>query len=123
MHTYDEAFVKRFMAPWNAHDVEGAMVLMTDDCVWEITRGPEPHGARFEGAEAVRGAIANLFEAMPDIAYELVQSSFGPDLVVLELSVIGTQADGRTARFDACDVMTVRDGKVAAKRSYRKIVQ
>jgi ketosteroid isomerase-like protein len=123
MQTYDDAFVKRFMAPWNEHDVDGAMVLMTDDCIWEVTRGTDPHGAHFAGPEAVRSAIARLFKTMPDIRYELVHSSFGPDLVVLELLVIGTPADGRTTRFQACDVMTMRDGKVAAKRSYRKLVE
>jgi ketosteroid isomerase-like protein len=123
MQTYDEAFVKRFMAPWNEHDVDGAMVLMTDDCIWEVTRGAEAHGAHFAGTEAVRAAIARLFKTMPDIRYDLVHSSFGPDLVVLELLAIGTPADGRTARFQACDVMSMRDGKVAAKRSYRKLVE
>lgn len=122
MALYDEAFVSRFLEPWNAHDVEGAMALMTDDCIWEITRGAQPHGTRFEGAEAVRGAVANAFKAMPDIAYDLVHASFGPDLVVAELLVTATLLGGETARFQACDVMTVRDGKVAAKRSYRKLV-
>jgi hypothetical protein len=41
--------------------------------------------------------------------------------VVLELLVSGTLPDGQQARFHACDVMTLRDGKVAAKRSYRKV--
>jgi len=68
-------------------------------------------------------AIANLFKTMPDITYELVHSSFGQDLVVLELLVNGTQADGRKAKFHACDVMTFRDGKVAAKRSHRIVVE
>lgn len=117
----DEAFVTNFLKPWNAHDVDGAMALMTDDCVWEITRGAEPHGTRFEGARSVRAAIAGAFTAMPDIRYEVVHSSFGPGLVVLELLVTGTLADGGPAKFYACDVMTVRDGKVAAKRSYRKV--
>jgi ketosteroid isomerase-like protein len=49
--------------------------------------------------------------------------SFGQDLVVLELLVIATLADGKPVKFDACDVMTVRDGKVAAKRSYRKVIE
>lgn len=123
MQTYDDTFVQRFMKPWNAHDVEGAMALMTDDCLWEFTRGSEPHGTRFEGTAAVRAAIANAFETMPNIRYELVKSSFGPDLIVLELLVIGTLADGTSVRFQACDVMTMRDGKVAAKRSYRKVIE
>jgi uncharacterized protein (TIGR02246 family) len=119
----NDEFVKRFMKPWNDHDVDGAMALMTDDCLWEIPRGSGPHGTRFEGATAVRAAIANAFKAMPDVRYELVRSRFGPDLVVLELLVTGTPADGRPARFHACDVMAVKDGKVAAKRSYRKVVE
>ena len=123
MQTYDEAFVERFMTPWNAHDVDGAMALMTDDCSWEVPRGVQPHGTHFEGSQAVRAAIANAFKAMPDIAYELIHTSFGPDLVVLELLVTGTLADGRKAKFQACDVMTVRDGKVAEKRSYRNVVE
>lgn len=122
MRTYDEAFVRRFLKPWNDHDLEGALALMTDDCIWEITRGSEPYGTRFEGSKAVRAAIADAFRAMPDICYDLVHSSFGPDLVVVELLVTATLA-GRSAKFQACDVMTVRDGKVAAKRSYRKLVE
>jgi taurine dehydrogenase small subunit len=122
MEIQDEAFVTRFMKPWNEHDVDGAMTLMTDDCVWEMLRGSELHGTRFDGSEAVRGAIAALFKAMPDVRYDLVHSSFGRDLVVLELLVTGTPAGGEQTKFHACDVMTVRHGKVAAKRSYRKVV-
>lgn len=123
MSTYDQAYVERFMTPWNNHDVDGAMALMTDDCLWEVPRGPELQGRRFEGAAAVRAAIANAFKATPDVRYELVRAAFGPDLVVLELLVIGTAADGTSVRFQACDVMTMRDGKVAAKRSYRKVAE
>ena len=123
MQIYDKAFVDRFLKPWNDHDVEGAMSLMTDDCVWEITRGSELYGKRIEGSKAVRAAMADAFRAMPDIHYELVHSSFGQDLVVVELLVTATLAGGRPAKFQACDIMTVRDGKVAVKRSYRKLVE
>ena len=123
MRIYDKAFVDSFLKPWNDHDVEGALALMTADCVWEITRGPDPHGTRFEGSKAVRAAIAQAFSTMPDIHYEPVHSSFGRDLVVVELLVTATLADGRPAKFQACDVMTVRDGKVSAKRSYRKLIE
>ena len=117
----DEAFVTRFMKPWNDHDVDGAMTMMTDDCVWEMLRGSELHGTRFDGSTAVRAAIAALFKAMPDVRYDLVHGSVGRDLVVLELLVTGTPAAGDPVKFHACDVMTIRDGKVAAKRSYRKV--
>ena len=35
MARYDDTFVDRFLEPWNRHDVDGALALMTDDCVWE----------------------------------------------------------------------------------------
>lgn len=119
----DQAFVEKFMRPWNDHDVDGAMAFMTGDCLWEIPRGSDPHGTRFDGVAAVRAAIARAFEAMPDIRYDLVRTSFGPDLVVLELEVTGTQPGGRRTKFHACDVMTLQAGKVATKRSYRKVVE
>jgi ketosteroid isomerase-like protein len=123
MSLHDQSFVARILAAWNAHDVEAAMALMTEDCVWEITRGAEPHGTLFSGSTAVRAAIANAFKAIPDIRYESIGSCFGSDHVVMELLVTGTLADGTPARFHACDVLTLRDGRISAKRSYRKIVE
>lgn len=123
MSTPDAGFIEKFMAPWNAHDVDGAMALMTDDCLWEIPRGPAPHGTLFRGAAEVRSAIARAFASMPDVRYELVRSAVGEDLAVVELLVTGTPAGGAPVAYHACDVMILRDGKVAAKRSYRKLVE
>ena len=122
MSFHDESFVQKMLAVWNAHDVDGAMALMTEDCVWEITRGAAPHGTLFSGSKDVRAAIADAFKAVPDIQYQLLRACFGPGHVVMELLVSGTLADGSTAKFHACDILTMVDGKIAAKRSYRKVV-
>ena len=50
----DETFVDRFLEPWNRHDVDGALALMTDDCVWEVTRGRESHGTLYNGRLSYR---------------------------------------------------------------------
>jgi hypothetical protein len=53
-------FVDRFLVPWNPHDVDGALALMTDDSVWEITRGREPHDTLYtEGGRSLcdRGGV------------------------------------------------------------------
>ena len=55
MANYDDDFVEKFLAPWNWHDVDGALALMTDDSVWEVTRGSEPSGTLFEGTEEASG--------------------------------------------------------------------
>ena len=122
MERYDQSFLERFLAPWNQHDVDGAVALMTDDCVWEVTRGSEPHGTLFKGTTAVRAAIADAFQAVPNVHYEPIRSIYGEDHVVVELLVTGTQLDGTQLKYHACDILTLADGKIAAKRSYRKMV-
>ena len=56
MVRYDDAFVDRFLEPWNRHDVDGTLSLMTDDCVWEIPRGHEPHDAQLVGCSTHQGS-------------------------------------------------------------------
>ena len=73
MPRYDDAFVDRFLEPWNQHDVDGALALMTDDCVWEVTRGREPHGTLYIGRTDLRAAIVEAFKALPDINYQPVR--------------------------------------------------
>jgi ketosteroid isomerase-like protein len=43
--------------------------------------------------------------------------------VVVELLVTGTLRNGTKTRFHACDILTMRDGLIAAKRSYRKVME
>ena len=40
--------------------------MMTDDCVFEASAGPEVGGQRSEGKHAVRAAYAAVFEASAD---------------------------------------------------------
>jgi pimeloyl-ACP methyl ester carboxylesterase/ketosteroid isomerase-like protein len=117
MTNNDDDFVETFLAPWNRHDVDGALALMTDDCIWEITRGKEPHGTLYKGRHEVRTAIADAFKAVPNIHYQPLHSRYGKDYVVVELLVTGTRVDGVELRFHACDILTLVEGKITVKRS------
>jgi ketosteroid isomerase-like protein len=121
MEHQDPGYVAAFMAPWNAHDVDGAMAFFGAAPEWEIPAGTDPWGTRHVGTDAVRRAMADIFRAVPDIRYELVRQHVGSDHLVMELEVTGTRSDG-PFRFRAVDIMTFANGKVAAKRSYRKVV-
>jgi len=122
MTNNDDDFVEKFLAPWNRHDVDGALSLMTDDCIWEITRGKEPHGTLYSGRREVRTAIEDAFKAVPNIHYQPLRSVYGKDHVVVELLVTGTRMDGEELRFHACDILTLAGDKIAGKRSYRKVL-
>jgi hypothetical protein len=97
--------------------VDGALALMTDDCVWEVTRGREPHGTLYTGQTAARSASVEAFKALPDVNYQPVWNSFGQGHLMVELLVIGK------AWFHASDILILRDELIAAKRSYRKVVE
>ena len=84
---------------------------MTDDCIWEITRGAEPHGTLYSGSSEVRTAIDDAFKAVPNIHYEPLRCHYGKDHVVVELLVTGTRVDGEELRFHACDIVTLAEDK------------
>jgi ketosteroid isomerase-like protein len=115
-----EAFVHRFMTVWNNHDVNGIMAMFTDDAVFEPSVGPEPWGERAVGREAAGTLAAALFDRMPDARYEKLRHFASPEIAVVESRTTGTRA-GTPYDVHLVDVLTLRDGKIAAKRSYRKV--
>jgi ketosteroid isomerase-like protein len=102
-----------FGSAWAGHDLEGALALLTDDCVFDAT-GPAPDGTRCVGPEQIRAAWLPIFE---DAA-----SSFEEE----ELFACGDRVVQRWryswagGHVRGVDLFRVRDGKVAEKLSYVK---
>lgn len=119
-----DAFVEHFMEVWNAHDLDGIMALMTDDCLFEASFGLEPWGARYRGAAEVRAGIGKNFRNIPDIRWDelrhFVCADHAPGHAVVEWVTTGTPRGGKRFEVHGCDILTLRDGRIAAKRSYRK---
>jgi ketosteroid isomerase-like protein len=109
---------------FNAHDLDRIMAFFSDDCVLEMPRGPKPWGARFEGRQNVRDALATRFAGLPDVHYgaaeHFVDSAAGAGMSKWTLT--GTR-EGKSLEVRGCDFYTFRDGKVIAKDSYWKIVE
>jgi len=115
-----DAFIKEFMQVWNARDVDGIMRLMTEDCVFEPSFGPETWGDRYVGAAAVRAGVEKNFRDIPDIRWDEIRHVAYPEHAVVEWRTTGTPRGGKRFDVHGVDVLTLRDGKIAAKRSYRK---
>jgi steroid delta-isomerase-like uncharacterized protein len=110
----------RFAAAWNRHDLDALMSMMTDDCVFESSAGPDVNGLRSEGKDAVRAAYAAGFAAFSDAQWVNARHFISGSRAVSEWTFTGTQLDGKRVEVNGCDLFTLRDGRIAVKNSYRK---
>jgi steroid delta-isomerase-like uncharacterized protein len=112
--------LQAFADAWNRHDVDDLMSFMTDDCVFEASAGPDVHGERHVGRDAVRAAYADVWATFPDAHWRGARHFVVGKRGVSEWTFSGTRADGSRVDVNGCDVFTFRDGKIALKNSYRK---
>ena len=115
-----EAFIDRFNTVWDTHDVDGIAEMFTDDVVFEASFGSEPCGERAVGREAARHLAAAVFERIPDLRFAEIRHFVSPEFAVVESVTTGTPVGGAPYEAHLVDLLTIRDGKIAAKRSYRK---
>jgi ketosteroid isomerase-like protein len=117
---------ERYGEAWNSGSLEAIMALHTDDTVFCL------HGAGTtqHGADAVRESFAASFAQWAGLHFEPRRVLCGEDFFVFESEVtatlqVSTELDGvgevqpgASVKFDAVDVITVRDGLVATKHTY-----
>ena len=115
--------LQAFLDAFNAHDVDAIMAFFTEDCVFDMPRGPAPGGARMVGKERVREGIRSRFEGIPDIRYDDDRHWTSGDRGVSEWTIRGTQAGGERIEVRGCDLFEFRDGLIHRKDSYWKIVE
>jgi len=115
-----EAFVARFNQVWNGHDLAGILDMMTEDVVFEASFGKDPWGTRVVGKGAVREFLQDMFERIPDVRWDEIRHFACPELAVVEWVTTGTPRGGTRYEVQGCDVLALRDGRISAKRSYRK---
>lgn len=115
MHILDS-----FANAFNAHDVNAILSLMTDDCIFEASAGPDVNGEKFVGRAAVIKAFENVFTTFPDAHWGNSKHFISGDRAVSEWIFSGTKQDGSRVEVTGCDLFTFRNGKIAVKNSYRK---
>ena len=119
-HFDGEAFIHQFNTVWDEHDIDGITEMFTDDVVFEASFGSEPYGERAVGKDAARRLTVSVFERVPDLHFEELRHFVSPELAVVESVTTGTPTGGAPYEIHLVDVLTIRGGKIAAKRSYRK---
>jgi ketosteroid isomerase-like protein len=105
--------VEAFGTAWADHDLDAALAMVTEDCVFDAT-GPAPDGTRYVGRDAIRVAWAPIF-GDPSSGFETEEVFQADDRVVQRwcYSFAGGHVRG-------VDLFRVRGDKVAEKLSYVK---
>lgn len=114
------ATLERFMAAWNARDVDGLMACMAADCAFHAAAGPDAEGARHEGREAVRAAYAAIFDTWAECRWTEGAHHVAGDTGLSSWRFVGTTHDGRKADVRGCDIFRFDGQLIALKDSYRK---
>lgn len=117
------ATMEEVLAAFNRHDLDAIMDFFVEDAVLEMPRGPEPWGARFVGKAAVREGLALRFAGIPDVSYTEDRHFVCEDRGVSEWLLTGTTTAGARIEVRGCDLWEFRDGLIARKDSYWKIVE
>jgi ketosteroid isomerase-like protein len=102
-----------FGKAWAEHDLDAALAMLTDDCVFDAT-GPAPDGTRCVGVAAIAAAWKPIFDD-PGSRFEEEEILVAGDRVVQRWRY---EFDGGHVR--GVDLFRVRDGKVSEKLSYVK---
>jgi hypothetical protein len=105
--------VAAFGVAWANHDIDAAIALISEDCVFDNT-DPAPDGTRYLGHSAIRSAWTPIFE---DLSTQFdAEETFSAGDRVIQLWRY-TWSDGHVR---GVDIYRVRDAKVAEKLSYVK---
>jgi ketosteroid isomerase-like protein len=110
--------VDRFNDALNRHDAAGVAALLTDDTVFE-NAGPAPDGLRVEGRAAVAAFWEQWLAKNPGATFDAEEVIVSGDKCTVRW-VYRKERDGRPWHLRGVDVLTVRDGRIAAKLAYVK---
>jgi ketosteroid isomerase-like protein len=114
------SFLDAFADAWNRHDTDAILSMMTQDCIFEASRGPDVKGTIYTGQDEVRHGVGEVFATFPDAQWNGPRHFVAGDRGVSEWVFTATSPDGSRVEVQGCDVFTFRDGKIAVKNSYRK---
>lgn len=116
------ALLAQFSEAWDAYDLDALVALMSEDCRFRASVGPEP-GVTFEGRDAVRRGFGMFLAQARAAATEPTETVTEPPLISEEFAVTRwtTRTSHSAVVVSACDIFTFAGTRIACKDTYRKV--
>jgi uncharacterized protein (TIGR03086 family) len=101
------------------HDVEAIVGCFSEDGIFDAT-SPAPDGAMVEGTDALMAQWTSFFAETRDPRFDVEELFSCRDRAVMRWCFRWSEPDGTEGHVRGVDVLRVRDGRIAEKRSYVK---
>ena len=120
MTILDRALVDAVGDAFNDNDIDAVMAYFANDAIFDHAIGPDEHGVRFEGADAIRTVFAGLFNKVASVHWETLDCRIAGDKAYCEYRRKAIQQDGAEEEYLSVDILTFRDGLIIHKDTYYK---
>lgn len=121
MTTKDEMLkiIENFSTAWVKQDIDALMELMSDDCIYKASVGPEP-GTTYSGRDDVRKGFTELTALESGGEQRSGQIWFSGDYAFTEWSYDEIDDSGKVIDIQGIDIFHFVNGKIKLKDAYRK---
>src|ERR1700693_1825366 len=115
--------MRAISAAFNSRDVERIVDCFSEEATFCLARGPEPVGRTLRGKAAIRRALADRFEQIPDMRWEGQDYILAGDHAVSLWTGRRRGSDGEEVNYQGCDIYRFQGDKIIAKNTFWKIVE
>ncbi len=105
---------------FNANNIEAVMQYFAPNATFDHAVGPHTHGARFEGADVIRGVFSGLFDKVESVNWKTLGCVLTDTKAYCECRRTARNKDGTTEDYLSVDILTFQDGLIVHKDTYYK---
>jgi len=120
MTTLTKELVDAVGTAFNNNDIDEVMAYFAEDATFDHAAGPEIHGKRFEGKDAIRMAFGGLFDSVETVHWETLDLHLSGNKAVCEYRRTAKLKTGEEQDFLSVDILTFTGGLIVHKDTYYK---
>ena len=105
---------------FNNNNTDEVMSFFADDATFDHAAGPDIHGKRFEGKEAIRAVFDGLFQNVEKVHWETLDCHLSGNKAVCEYRRVAKLKSGEEQDFLSVDILTFKNGLIVHKDTYYK---